>query len=127
MARVVLNQVMRAIVEISGEPQIQQAGHVYWEDLETQGIFPDGPEAEFMCGWDLVVLVVCLGLDAEDVDVVLLHQGLEDGLLSGFFLGSNGHQLRVVNILDLGQVDLPQQLVFCYEIQDIQKFLLFRP
>ena len=45
MAGVVLNQVMRAIVQISSQPQIQQAGHVYWEDLETQGIFPDGPQA----------------------------------------------------------------------------------
>ena len=80
-----------------------------------------------MRSWDFVVLVVCFGLDAEDVDVVLLHQGLEDGLLSGFFLGSNGHQLGVVNILDLGQIDLPEPLVFCSEIQSVQKFLLFGP
>ena len=85
MRGVVLNQIMGAVVEVSDEVEVEEAGGVYGEDLEAKGVFLDGFEAELVGRGDLVVLVESLGLDAENVDVLSADQCFENSIFFPLF------------------------------------------
>lgn len=48
MRGVVLDQIMRAVIEVADEVEVEQAGGVDWEDFEAKRIFFDSFEAEFI-------------------------------------------------------------------------------
>lgn len=67
---VVFDEVVGAVVELSGEGEVEEAGGVDGEYFEAEGVLFDGFEAEFVGGWDLVVLVECFCAYAKDVCVL---------------------------------------------------------
>ena len=107
---VVFHQVVRAVVELPREAEVQQAGRVDGQNLETEGIALYGLQAQLVGGWNLVVLVQSLSPDAQNADVFLRHQHFEDVLLPHLLL--RAHLRHLLHLLDLREVNLAQPLVF---------------
>jgi len=70
---IVLHQVVRAVVELSREAEVEQAGGVDGQDLEAERVALYCFEAELVGSGNLVVLVESLCPDAENADVFLSH------------------------------------------------------
>ena len=111
---------MGAVVELAGQAEVQQAGRVDGEDLEAEGVFFYGFEAQFVGCGDAVVLVQGFCSDAENVVVFLGDEGLKD-VVPADILVDHG-RVDLLYLFDLGLEYLPQPLVLRGKDQSFQQF-----
>ena len=68
------------------------------------------------------MLMMGLCLNAQDIDVVFLNQRFKNGFPARVVIGRDWQHLRIINVLNFGQVYFFQPLVFRREVKNIQQF-----
>ena len=115
---------MSTVVKISCLAEVEEAGGIDGKNVETEWIFSDGFEAELMGCWDLIILMICFGLNTQNIDVFLLYKGLEDSLFPGFFMRRNRLELGLVDVFETGPIHFLKPIILRRKLQAIEEMIL---